>query len=76
MKALDPYLLNSYDNKDCGKLLSLGHCLRTTNLKVNQDLPFDNVECRRVQMETLKKAICNNNLFPQLSAKPSLTNCT
>lgn len=46
--------------KDCGKLLSLGHCLRATNYKMYQVLPFEIVERRRAQMETFKKARCNN----------------
>lgn len=55
-----PILARFLRYKDCGKLLSLGHCLRATNYKMYQVLPFEIVERRRAQMETFKKARCNN----------------
>lgn len=55
-----PILARFLRYKDCGKLLSLGHCLRATNYKMYQVLPFEIVERRRAQMETFKEARCNN----------------
>ena len=55
-----PILARFLRYKDCEKLLSLGHRLRGTNYKMYQDLPFEIVERRRVQMETFKKARRNN----------------
>lgn len=55
-----PILARFLRYKDCGKLFTLGHRLRGTNYKMYQDLPFEIVERRRVQMETFKKARRNN----------------
>ena len=55
-----PILARFLRYKDCEKLLSLGHRLRGTNYKMYQDLPFEIVERRRAQMETVKNARRNN----------------
>ena len=55
-----PILARFLRYKDCEKLYSLGHRLRGTDFKMYQDLPFEIVERRRTQMETLKKAKRSN----------------
>ena len=59
-ERLTPILARFLRYKDCGKLFALGHRLWGTNYKMYQDLLFEIVEHRRAQMETFRKARCNN----------------
>jgi len=55
-----PILARFLRYKDCEKLFSLGRRLRETDYRMYQDLPFEIVERRKVQMDTFKKARRNN----------------
>ena len=63
----NPIIARFLRYKDCERILSLGHRLKGTELRMYQDLPYGIVERRRKQMDTFKLA--KRNKIPAAFSK-------